>query len=108
MDFTAWVESLKSLAQVLAGFGLVTVLLSWLKHSWEVRKWTKYKEIAENWADRVLESQFKHPNELSELEWKIECEEMLDDAGFDPVQMNLLMDLAVTVAKGISTDKLFR
>jgi hypothetical protein len=31
LDFTAWIESLKSLAQILAGIGLVTLVLALTK-----------------------------------------------------------------------------
>jgi hypothetical protein len=50
LDFTAWVESLKSLAQVLAGFGLVTVLLAYAKHAAERRRWKNYKLFVKSWS----------------------------------------------------------
>ena len=110
MDFTGWLESLKSLgdvARILAGFGVVTVLLAYLKHTLERRRWRNFKENVDDWVNLLVESGIRHPNELSEDEWKAECERMLTDAGFSPLQVKQLLDVGVVVAKGIATDKIF-
>jgi len=49
----------------------------------------------------------RHPSELSEDEWKVECERMLSDVNFSPLQIEQLLDTSVVVAKGIVAEKLF-
>ena len=106
MEFTAWIESLKSLTQVLAGFGLVTVLLAWIKHIVERRRWQKFKRLTKKAIDRLIESE-RYPQSLSETEWKIECEQLLTDANFGPLEIETLLETAVIVAKGVSAEKVF-
>ena len=108
LDFTGWLESLKSLgdvARILAGFGVVTVLLAYLKHTLERRCWRSFKADVRKWVDRLVESGMRHPKELSEDEWKAECERRLSDAGFSPLQVKQLLDVSVVAAKGIAAGK---
>ena len=107
MDFTAWVESLKSLAQVLAGFGLVTVLLAYGKHTTDRRCWKNYKRRAEQWMDAVLRAQERHPSELTEAQWRFEVERMLTEANFGPIQIHQILETAVIVAKGLASERFF-
>jgi hypothetical protein len=106
LDFTAWVESLKSVAQVLAGFGLVTVLLAYVKHTVERRCWDSFKRRAEHWIDDLVRTQERHPNELSEAQWRFEVEQMLTEANFGPLQIQQLLETAVIVAKGLASDRM--
>jgi hypothetical protein len=105
LDFTAWFESLKSLAQVFAGFGLVTLLLAYAKHAAERWCWKNFKRRAGRWISELVESQEGHPNELSEVEWRMEVERMLSEAKFSPMQIERLLETAVTVAKGIAIER---
>ena len=106
MDFTAWIESLKSFAQVLAGFGLVTIVLAYLKHAAERRCWRTYKWLAEKWIDELIRVHEVHPNELTETQWRAEVEQLLTDAKFGPLQIQQLLETAVVVAKGMANERL--
>jgi hypothetical protein len=106
LDFTAWVESLKSVAQVLAGFGLVTILLAYIKNASERRCWDNYKHRTQQWIDELIRSQERHPNELTEDQWRFEVEQMLSDSHFGPMQVEQLLETAVLVAKGFARDRL--
>jgi hypothetical protein len=77
LDFTAWIESLKSLTQILAGFGLVTVLLALTKHAVERRCWEIYKRRAAKWIDELVRIHEVHPKELTDNQWRFEIERML-------------------------------
>ncbi len=107
MDFTAWFESLKSLAQVLAGFGLVTVLLAYGKHAAERRRWKNYKLFAERWIEEILRAEERHPNELTDSQWSFEAERMLAEADFSPLEIHQLLETAVVVAKGLASERFF-
>jgi hypothetical protein len=80
LDFTAWVESLNSLAQVLAGFGFVTVLLAYVKHAAERRSWENYQQHVGQRTDELIRVHEMHPNELNENQWRYEVERMLTES----------------------------
>ena len=110
MDFTGWLESLKILDDVvgiLAGLGLVAIFLGYFKHTAERRCWRNFKKRVHDWVDQLLESESRHPNEIQPDEWKVECERMLTDANFSPLQIRQVLDVSVVVAKGITADKVF-
>lgn len=109
LGFTEWLESLTpmvNLVRVLAGLGLVTILLANLKRFAERRCWRKFKVSVHDWVERLIESENRHPNQLSADEWKAECERMLTDANFSPLEINHVLDVAVVVAKGIAADRI--
>jgi hypothetical protein len=106
LDFTAWIESLKSLAQVLAGFGLVTVLLALVKHVAERRCWEGYKSRAARWIDELIRIHEAHPNELTDNQWRFEVERMLTASHFGPFQIQQMLNTAVNVAKGMADERL--
>ncbi len=111
MSFTEWLESLKQLSDVakaLAGLGFVTVLLAVIKHRVERRCWQSFKRIAHDWVERLIEGGDRHPDELSEHDWKAECERMLSDANFSPLQITQLLQVAVVVAMDIASEKIYR
>ena len=74
MSFTEWLESLKQLSDVakaLAGLGFVTVLLAVIKHRVERRCWQSFKRIAHDWVERLIEGGDRHPDELSDHDWRL-------------------------------------
>lgn len=110
MVFTEWLESLTPMVNVvrlLAGLGLVTIFLAYLKHATERRCWRMFKQAAHDWVDRFVESENRHLSELTEDEWKSACERMLTHTNFGPLEIKQVLDLAVIVAKGIAADKVF-
>ncbi|MCG8587002.1 MAG: hypothetical protein MI757_20035 [Pirellulales bacterium] len=94
-------------ARILAGLGLVTILLATLKRNAERRCWRRFKQGAEDWLDRLAEMERRHPRQLEEDEWKAECERILNDAKFSPLEINQVLELSVVVAKGIAAEKFF-
>ena len=110
MGFTEWLESLTpmlNVVRILAGVGFVTVLLAYLRRVAARRCWRNFKARVHDWVDRLVETENRHPNHLSEEEWQAACESMLTDANFGPMEIRQLLDLSVTVAKGIAADKMF-
>jgi hypothetical protein len=73
-----------------------------------VRRWSTFKSAIEKWTNNLLEIEYKHPNELSELEWKVHCERLLSAAGFSPLEAVQLLPMAIEVAQGLASDRLFR
>jgi len=110
LGFTELLENLTpmvDLARILAGFGLITVLLAILKHNAERRCWRNFKVRVDDWTDRLRETEKRHPRELADDEWKAECERMLTDSKFSPIEITRILDTSVIVAKGIAADKFF-
>jgi hypothetical protein len=110
LGFTEFVESLTRMAdlvQILAGLGVITVLMAILKRYAEQRRWQNFKLEVEDWLDRLRDTEHRHPRELDDREWKVACERMLTDARFSPVEIHQLLGTSVVVAKGIASDKFF-
>ena len=95
------------LARILAGFGVVTVLLAILKRNEERRSWRRFKFQVHDWIDRLRETENRHPRDLDDNQWKAECERMLTDSRFSPLEINQLLETSIVVAKGIAADKFF-
>lgn len=53
MEFLSNLAAFANLAQILTGFGLVTVLLAILKRNAERRCWRNFKAYAHDWIDRL-------------------------------------------------------
>ena len=95
------------MVRVLAGLGLVTVLLAYLKRFAERRCWRNFKVSVHERIDRLIELENRHPKELSEDEWKSACERMLIDSNFTPLEVEKLLEVAVIAARGIAADRVF-
>lgn len=110
LAFTMFFENLTplvDLAQILAGLGLVTILLAVLKHAAERRRWQQFKLRVDDWTDDLRRTEERHPRELDDEEWKIECERLLTDSRFSPMEIDQILDTSVVVAKGIASVKFF-
>ena len=110
MAFTDFLENLTplaDLARILAGFGVVTVLLAILKRNAERRCWRNFKVRVNDWMERLREAEDRHPRELEDDEWKAACERMLTDSKFSPLEIDQMLDTSVIVAKAIAADKFF-
>jgi hypothetical protein len=105
MEFLENLTPMVDLARILAGFGLITVLLAILKRNAERRCWRNFKLRVDDWMERLRQTENRHPRELDDDEWKAECERMSTDSKFSPLEINQLLDTAVIVAKGIAADK---
>ncbi len=107
------IETAKAIIPIVdfvAGIGLAavfgTVLLAVLKRNAQLRQWRNFKDDLEDWADKLLSTHNRHPKELTNDEWKSECESMLYDAQFTPSEITQIMDLAIIVAKATTIDLL--
>jgi hypothetical protein len=107
LDFTEWFQSLKSVAEVLAGFGLVTILLTTMKHTAERRSWKSFKRRTQDWIGDLVKANDKHPKEFTDAEWQFEVERLLSDANFGPMQVEQLLETGVIVAKGLAAERVY-
>jgi hypothetical protein len=102
--------AMKPIVDFVAGLGLAAVfgavLLAVLRRNGELRKWRRFKDDLEDWAEKLLSAHYRHPKELSDEDWKSECEAMLHDAQFTPTEITQIMDLAIIVAKATTLDML--
>ena len=109
MDFTAWVEGVKpwtDLVQLFGGLGMATIVLAYLRATVERRRWESFRRRIDRWLDQELKAD-RHPRELSNEEWMVECERGLFNFGFTPTQVDTLLATAVIVAKGRAAAKIF-
>lgn len=104
------VAAIKPIVDIVAGLGLATVfgavLLAVLKRNAQIRQWRNFKDDLEDWAADLLSSHGRHPKELSDEDWRAECEMMLYDAQFTPTEITQIMDLAIIVARATTLDLL--
>lgn len=98
-EFLQNLTPLVDLARILTGFGLIAVLLAFLKRNGERRCWRKFKAGVDDWIDD-LRSGDRHPNEIEGDEWKAKCEELLTDARFSPLEIHQILATSVIVAQG--------
>jgi hypothetical protein len=107
--FAQFLENLAplgDLARILAGLGFITVLLAILKRNGERRCWRNFKVRVTEWTYDVGESERRRLPDLDD-EGKAECERMLWDSKFSPLEINQVLDTSVIVAKGIAAEKFF-
>lgn len=91
--------------QILSGLGLIAAASAYIRHFFERRCWRNYKMRVDDWIDRLEKSAGRHPKEIDEHDWRVECERMLYDSNFRPSQIQQLLDTSVIVAKGIAADR---
>jgi hypothetical protein len=103
-------KAIKPMVDFVAGLGLAAVfgaiLLAVLKRNAQLRQWRNFKDDLEDWAEKLLSKHYRHPKELTDEDWKSECETMLYDAQFTPAEITQIMDLAIIVAKATTLDLL--
>lgn len=103
-------EAIQPLVDFVAGLGFAAVfgavLLAVLKRNAQLKQWRNFKDDLEDWADKLVSKHHRHPNELTDEDWKSECETMLYDAQFTPSEITQIMDLAIIVAKATTLDVL--
>ena len=103
-------SAIQPIVDFVAGLGLAavfgTILLAVLKRNAQRRQWRNFKDDLEHWASKLIAAHNRHPKELTDDEWRAECETMLDDAQFTPTEITEIMDLAIIVAKATTLDLL--
>jgi len=103
-------KAIKPIVDSVAGLGLAavfgTVLLAVLNRNAQLRQWRKFKDDLEDWAEKLLSKHNRHPKELTDEDWKSECETMLYDAQYTPAEIAEIMDLAIIVAQATTLDLL--
>jgi hypothetical protein len=100
-----YLEFLGNLSQALAALGLVTVILSMLKRSFERRRWREFRYRMDEWTDRLRNAGMRLDSTSSDEVWRAECERKLFNAGFSPLEIPQVLDLSVAVAKELATSK---
>jgi len=122
LDFTAWLETLKPMAdlvQILAGLGLVTTALAYVKYYRERHHWDQFKQQANDWLDRQVALKESWPGEsireseetpaeqtvFQENSLTIVVEKMLSNSGFTPFEIQQLLGTALLIVRGMATDK---
>lgn len=103
-------KAIKPIVDLVPGLGLAAVfgaiLLAVLNRKAQRRQWRKFKDDLEDWAEKLISKHNRHPKELSDDDWKSECETMLYDAHFTPTEITQIIDLAILVAKATTLDLL--
>jgi hypothetical protein len=93
---------------VVGGLGLAVIfgaiLLAVLKRNAELRQWRHFKEDLSDWAEKLISTAGRHPKDLTEEDWKSECEAMLHDAQYTPSEVTQILELAIIVAKATTLD----
>jgi hypothetical protein len=98
-------EQLGSLSQILAALGAGTALLAVVKRYFEQRRWDKFKRRVVEWTDNMLAVGIRIDSRLADEEWRYECEIMLADVGFTPVEICQILDISIVVAKGTASTR---
>jgi hypothetical protein len=98
-------ELLSHLSQVLAALGVGAAVLAALRRVLQQRRWDRFKQRASEWTDDLLDVGIRLDKRLTEIEWQSECEVMLTDVGFTPLEIHQILDVAVIVAKGIASTR---
>jgi len=85
--------------------GVVAAASAYIRHYIERRCWRNYKVRVGDWIERLEASGGRHPKELEEHDWRVECERMLYDSNFRRTQIQQLLETAIVAAKGIAAGK---
>lgn len=104
-NFTEGLKPLGELTQIIAGLGLITVLLTAIKRGNERRCWRLFKLRIEEWLEQFHDAEGRRLGDLQDDEWKAACEQMLTAAKFSPMEIHQLLDAAVIVSKGLAADR---
>ena len=102
--------AVQPIVDFVAGLGLAAVfgivLLAVLRRNAQLRQWRRFKDDLRDWASGLISIQGRHPKELSDEDWRAECETMLYDAQYTPAEISEILDLAIIVAKATTLDVL--
>lgn len=103
-------SAIQPIVDFVAGLGLIAVfgaiLVAVLKRYAQLRRWRHFKDDLEDWAAALVSKHDRHPKQLSDGDWRAECETMLSDAQFTATEISQIMDLAIIVAKATTLDAL--
>lgn len=76
---------------------LIPVAIYFARYYWDRRRWHTFEKLIRTWA---REGHFL-PEDLTAEDWSSLAATMLNDAGYEPVRINELIELAVLFAKGL-------
>ena len=88
-------EAAKALFGFLSSSVVVGVVVVVGRYCWYRTLWRRFRKSVQSWAE---DDSFR--DDLSEEEWKSLTAVKLYDAGFSPVEIQSLLELAVLVARG--------
>lgn len=95
----AWMQTLFPAAVTAVILPLVFYFAKWY---WDCRRWRVFRTLIEAWADAEFGLE-----ELTDEDWNALVALKLTDAGFEPMKIKDLIQLAVWFAKGQSSQKAF-
>jgi hypothetical protein len=98
-------EQLGSLSQILATLGVSAAAMAAVRRYLENRRWDNYKRRVVEWTDDMLAVGIRIDKSLDDGEWRSECESMLSDVGFTPLEIHQVLEVSLVVAKGIASTR---
>lgn len=98
-------EDLGSISQILAALGVSAAVLAAFRRFVEKRRWDRFKRRTSQWTDDLLVVGIRLDKRLAEEEWQSECETLLADVGYTPLEIHQILGVAVVVAKGIASTR---
>ncbi len=98
-------EHLGSLSQILTTLGVSAAVVAAVRRYLDQRRWDKYKCRVMQWTDDMLAVGIRVDKSLDDGEWRAECENMLSDVGFTPLEIHQVFEVSLVVAKGIASTK---
>lgn len=98
-------ENLGSVSQILAALGESAAVLAAFRRFVEKRRWDRFKRRANEWTDDLLEVGIRFDKRFADEEWQSECEILLADVGYTPLEIHQILGVAVVVAKGIASTR---
>jgi hypothetical protein len=98
-------EQFGELSQILAALGISAAILAALRRYVDQRRWDKFKHSVTAWTHDMLAVGIRIEKQFTDDEWRSECERMLADVGFTPIEIQQIIELALVVAKGIASSR---
>ncbi|RIK76459.1 MAG: hypothetical protein DCC68_19325 [Planctomycetota bacterium] len=98
-------DELNFISQILAALGVTAAVLSGIRRALERRRWEAFRCTVNEWTDDMLAVGIRIDKRLTEEEWQSECEAMLTNVGFTPIEVTAMLPVSIVVAKGVSSTK---
>lgn len=91
----------ESYVKVFASLGVITAFAAAVKYMWNRHRWRRFKRKCRNWQSHTRKSPIPHLGVLDDHDWMVLVEQMLVDSWFSPFEIETLLALAMSTAKGI-------
>lgn len=94
--FQVWIGVATGLVAVASSIGILPVLIWYARFAWQRFRWLQFEQLMTVW----VKDEWRDPSDLSDMEWKSLCAIKLSDAGFNPDEIQPLLEMAVLIARG--------